>query len=142
MKKGMATHSSFLAGRTLWTEEPGRLQSMGLQSWTHIGAMLVWHIMTIGYRFLVLVLPVFTMISSFFFALLFMGNVLPHRHLKTNLPWNPLHLKVPRLAKLSKPRARVFLVLMPFVQVSNSLSHQEAQTKIGLHPKESGLWLR
>ena len=65
LKKGMATHSSFLAWRTLWTAEPGRPQSMGLQSWTHIGAMLVWHIMTIVYWFLVLVLPVFAMTSSF-----------------------------------------------------------------------------
>ena len=28
----MATHSSILAWRTPWTEEPGRLQPMGLQS--------------------------------------------------------------------------------------------------------------
>ena len=27
----MATHSSILVWRILWTEEPGRLQSMGLQ---------------------------------------------------------------------------------------------------------------
>ena len=31
-KKEMATHSSILAWRILWTEEPGGLQSMGLQS--------------------------------------------------------------------------------------------------------------
>ena len=31
LKKRMATHSSILAWRILWTEEPGRLQSMGLQ---------------------------------------------------------------------------------------------------------------
>ena len=29
--KGMATHSSILAWRISWTEEPGRLQSMGSQ---------------------------------------------------------------------------------------------------------------
>ena len=29
LKKGMATHSSILAWRIPWTEEPGRLQSMG-----------------------------------------------------------------------------------------------------------------
>ena len=29
--KGMATHSSILALRIPWTEEPGRLQSMGLK---------------------------------------------------------------------------------------------------------------
>ena len=31
MEKGMATHSSILAWRIPWTEEPGRLQSLGLQ---------------------------------------------------------------------------------------------------------------
>ena len=29
LEKGRATHSSILAWRTPWTEEPGRLQSMG-----------------------------------------------------------------------------------------------------------------
>ena len=29
LEKGMATHSSILAGRIPWTEESGRLQSMG-----------------------------------------------------------------------------------------------------------------
>jgi len=32
LEKGMATHSSILAWRILWTEEPGKLQSMGWQS--------------------------------------------------------------------------------------------------------------
>ena len=36
LEKGMATHSSILAWRVPWTEEPGRLQSMGLQSWTQL----------------------------------------------------------------------------------------------------------
>ena len=31
LEKEMATHSNILAWETLWTEEPGRLQSMGLQ---------------------------------------------------------------------------------------------------------------
>ena len=31
LEKGMATHSSILAWRISWTEEPGRLQSMGSQ---------------------------------------------------------------------------------------------------------------
>ena len=31
LEKGMATHSSFLAWRIPWTEEPGGLQSMGSQ---------------------------------------------------------------------------------------------------------------
>ena len=29
LKKAMATHSSTLAGKVPWMEEPGRLQSMG-----------------------------------------------------------------------------------------------------------------
>ena len=33
-EKGMATHSSSLAGKILWTEEPGGLMSMGSQGWT------------------------------------------------------------------------------------------------------------
>ena len=39
LEKRMATHSSILAWRTPWTEEPGGLQSMGLQrvrrDWAH-----------------------------------------------------------------------------------------------------------
>ena len=31
LQKGMAAHSSILAWRIPWTEEPGGLQSMGLQ---------------------------------------------------------------------------------------------------------------
>ena len=32
LEKGMATHSNFLAWRIPWTEEPARLQSVGLRS--------------------------------------------------------------------------------------------------------------
>ena len=35
LEKGMATHSSILPWRIPWTEEPGRLQSMGLQRLRH-----------------------------------------------------------------------------------------------------------
>ena len=37
-EKEMATHSSILAWETPWTEEPGRLQSTGLQRVGHDGA--------------------------------------------------------------------------------------------------------
>ena len=36
LEKKMATHSNILAWEIPWTEEPGRLQSMGLQSWTQL----------------------------------------------------------------------------------------------------------
>ena len=43
LKIGTATHSSILAWRIPWTEEPGRLQSMGLQrlrhDWSDLGCM-------------------------------------------------------------------------------------------------------
>ena len=35
LEKGMVTHSSILAERIPWTEEPGRLQSMGSQKVGH-----------------------------------------------------------------------------------------------------------
>ena len=35
LEKGMATHSSTLAWRIPWTEEPGGLHSMGLQRAGH-----------------------------------------------------------------------------------------------------------
>ena len=36
LEEEMATHSSILAWRIPWTEEPGGLQSMGLQTWTQL----------------------------------------------------------------------------------------------------------
>ena len=36
LEKEMATHSSTLAWKIPWMEEPGRLQSMGSQSWTQL----------------------------------------------------------------------------------------------------------
>ena len=36
LEKEMATHSSILAWRMPWSEEPGRLPSMGSQSWTRL----------------------------------------------------------------------------------------------------------
>ena len=35
LEEGRATHSSMLAWKTPWTEEPGGLQPMGLQRVTH-----------------------------------------------------------------------------------------------------------
>ena len=35
LEKGMATHSSILAWRSPWTEEPGRLQSVGSERVRH-----------------------------------------------------------------------------------------------------------
>ena len=40
LEKGMATHCSILAWRIQWTEEPGRLQSMGSQRVGHAWSQL------------------------------------------------------------------------------------------------------
>ena len=44
LKKEMATHSSILAQRIPWTEEPGRLQSMGSQRIEHNQATNTLHV--------------------------------------------------------------------------------------------------
>ena len=36
LEESMATHSSILAGRIPWTEEPGGQQSIESQSWTSL----------------------------------------------------------------------------------------------------------
>ena len=36
LNEEMAIHCSIIAWRIPWTEEPGGLQSMGLQSWTRL----------------------------------------------------------------------------------------------------------
>ena len=43
LEKGMATHSSILAWRILWTEDPGMLQSMGSQRVGHDWAASAAH---------------------------------------------------------------------------------------------------
>ena len=50
LEKGIATHSSILAWRIPWTEEPGRLQYMWLQSWTWLWDFyLLWHLLHLLY---------------------------------------------------------------------------------------------
>ena len=41
LEKAMATHSSILAWKIPWTEEPGRLQSMGLQRVGHGSSFII-----------------------------------------------------------------------------------------------------
>ena len=43
LEEEMATHSSILAWRIPWTEESGRLQSMGMQRIGHDGSDLAQH---------------------------------------------------------------------------------------------------
>ena len=54
LEKGTATHSRILAWRIPWTEEPGRLQSLGSQSWTWLKLLsmhayiLMYHVSCLG----------------------------------------------------------------------------------------------
>ena len=48
LEKGKATHPSILAWRILWTEEPGRLQSIG---WQRVGYDLRIHVLYSGILF-------------------------------------------------------------------------------------------
>ena len=43
LEREMATHCSTLAWKIPWTEEPGRLQSMGLQSQTQLSDLAFFH---------------------------------------------------------------------------------------------------
>ena len=47
LEKEMATHSSTLAWKVRWMEEPGRLQSMGSQRVRHDGVTSLFTIKTI-----------------------------------------------------------------------------------------------
>ena len=51
LEKGMVPHSSILAWRIPWTEEPGGVQSMGLQSWTQLTLSLAYTYMLLLSRF-------------------------------------------------------------------------------------------
>ena len=53
----MATHSSILAWKIPWKEEPGRLQSVGSQSWTRLSdftLMQVKTLVTISFNLIIL----------------------------------------------------------------------------------------
>ena len=50
LEKGMATHSSILAWRIPWSEEPGGLQSMGSQRVRHDLATEFTHTMLIAWH--------------------------------------------------------------------------------------------
>ena len=42
LEKGMATHSSILAWRISWTEEPGIIQTMESQSYTQLSDFYIY----------------------------------------------------------------------------------------------------
>ena len=65
LEKEMATHSSILAWRMLWTEEPGRLQCMGSQKVRHDWATSLsqWSVQRPGFKSC-LSLPTFVILGK------------------------------------------------------------------------------
>ena len=65
LEEGMATHFSVLAWRIPWTEEPGRLQSIGLQrvghKWSNLAHMHLLYICK-QFEFLFLYLPFYILV--------------------------------------------------------------------------------
>ena len=72
LEEGMATHSSILAWRVPWTEDPGRLQSMGVaKEWntTEVTAFLVpGTILSVGFT-LIYKIGLFSSLTEFTFSL-------------------------------------------------------------------------
>ena len=64
-EKEMATHSSTLAWKIAWTEEPGRLQSMGSQRVGHDWATLLYLSFPLTSVFMVCLFHLFTFIYSY-----------------------------------------------------------------------------
>ena len=95
LEKEMATHSSTLAWKIPWTEEPGRLQSMGLQRVGHD-----WG----------------TSLSLSFFLSLNHQNVfpIPFSHVKTFLFQVKLESVIEKLKKLPPPNLPTCLHLDPY----------------------------
>ena len=70
LEKAMAPHSSVLAWRIPWTEEPGGLQCMGSQSRTHLS------VFTFSLSLFILVVPIYIPTNSHLFFLHIFANML------------------------------------------------------------------
>ena len=64
LEKETATYSSILAWKIPWTEEPGGLQSMGLQSWTWLSTQTYRIIITSVKNLAPVILNIFTYLFS------------------------------------------------------------------------------
>ena len=73
LQKEMATYSSTFAWKIPWMEEPGRLHSMGLQSWTQLSNFTASLILTL-YQLLLLKLFIVFYTSQDAFACLISTN--------------------------------------------------------------------
>ena len=92
LEKGKATHATILAWRNLWTEEPGRLQSIGLQRAGHDRATTLSHL----YLMFTNNPYVSQYLSSYFVVWSTFSGRFHSRNHGNNIPWDlcPLYLKV------------------------------------------------
>ena len=102
----MATHSSTLAWQIPWTKEPGRLQSMGLQSRTRLSDFTFFRTLEMLVHFY-LVLAVFSNLHFFQWS----GNMFFH-----NFYPLPVWLTMKHLVKMSVFFGHVFLVCLLYLQ--------------------------
>ena len=87
LEKHMATHSSILAWRIPWTEEPGRLQSMGLQRVRHN-----WALSTIFFHTFLPLMSHFTTLSIISFHFSACPSDEKIECIFSNTGWNQNHL--------------------------------------------------
>ena len=104
LEEGMATHSSILAWRSPWTEEPGRLQCMGSQReiWLKWLIMHTWMFT----RTIVLLHCLFSLyfFNGFFHTLIWINHgfaCVPLPNPPSRLPLHPIPLGLPSAPALS-----------------------------------------
>ena len=107
MQKGMATHSSILAWRIPWTEEPGRLQSMGLQRIRHD---LATNTNTYIYAYC-------TWISVFFFRFGSFQLKCLQMHFQSPFSFSPL----PRISMACSLLSHLSCILLSFFKICLSI---------------------
>ena len=115
LEKEMATHSSIHAWRIPWTEEPGRLQSMGSQSQTRLSDFTF----TLYIRMIFGVLWVTENILLYFIHLLF---EIDENQLSAEFMWEPSHVNHGVIRCHCAPVKSHTLDSMPFSRASLLLS--------------------
>ena len=73
----MTTHSSILAWRIPWTEEPSRLQSMGSQKVGHDSMHAYMQFIFKFYNFHLVIFYIFYILWYFLFVTCFKGIIIP-----------------------------------------------------------------
>ena len=114
----MAPHSSTLPGKIPWMEEPGRLQSMGLQRVGHDWATSLWLFTFMHWRRKWQPTPVFLPVESQGWQSL-VGCCLWGR--RVGQDWSDLAAAAAAAASFPRPHSRVAVLLLEWVLQQMSL---------------------